>query len=147
MLPTYSSPQCWEPRQDYPCFTNQVAGTGEVKPAFLRATDPGRVRAQLRSKDGAGLHDCCPVLPATESCSSPGTRAKFWPDGLSHLFPETRFDPPEPNRVIGVWEALSKCLLIDCIISSKDFIVVHRRILVTALATVKSVWKPLCRWV
>lgn len=51
MLPTYSSPQCWEPRQDYPCFTNQVAGTGEVKPAFLRATDPGRVRAQLRSKD------------------------------------------------------------------------------------------------
>lgn len=41
MLFTFSLPQHWELGQDYSCFTNEVAGAGEVKPAFFRAADPG----------------------------------------------------------------------------------------------------------
>lgn len=39
MLFTYSLPQHCELGQDYPCFTNEAAGAGEMKSAFLRATD------------------------------------------------------------------------------------------------------------
>lgn len=64
MLFTFSSPQHWELGQDYSCFTNEVAGAGEVKPAFLRATDPGPEEAGgLR----ADLQDYCPALPAAGS--------------------------------------------------------------------------------
>ena len=44
ILFTCPSPQGCDLGQDYPCFTNEAAGTGEVKPAFLRARDPGRVK-------------------------------------------------------------------------------------------------------
>lgn len=72
ILYTYSSPQCFKLGQDYPGFTNEVAGAREVKPAFLRATHPGRVRAQSPDWGEGGLRmqlpHCHPALPSAASC-------------------------------------------------------------------------------
>ena len=69
ILFTCPSPQGCDLGQDYPCFTNEAAGAGEVKPAFLRATDPGRVKSPeevggLR----AGAACFLPSLPAPGPC-------------------------------------------------------------------------------
>lgn len=94
MLFIYSSPQHWELGQDYPCFTNEAAGAGEAKPAFLKATDPGPEEAGgLR----AGLRDYCPALPAADLARVRVCGLSVSPMG--HLFPETQLDRPIPNRV------------------------------------------------
>lgn len=52
MLCSYSSPQCFEVGRNYPGFTNEAAGSREMKPVFLGS------HVQAASE----LHeDCCPA--------------------------------------------------------------------------------------
>lgn len=130
MLHSYSSPQHFELGQNYACFTNEAAGTREMKESFggpMSRLGYSLMRIAALPCPAFWLHR------AEVRCRGPASTLWLTCSQRPNL---TLWYPSD--RVPGAWLALRVYLLNGCVVTAKEFIIVIHLIL--AISVLGRCW-------